>query len=804
MIINFIFLFSALLLAFAAPSFTRSYFYDELENRYRNVDFSMSASHNSNTRFFSVRPLSDSSTLDGIINDYAIFFETNSLIEINGNKTYVRSFSSSLADFAKIANPFDYPNAEIGSNEVIITSSLAQLYNLTINDTISLFGGEGVKDVIVVRIIQDGGLFEHNAIYLNKEASLSFFFPRLPSFIFPNLANKIYFSVVDNISISDAMDAVASIDGFSNLEFDKAIDEIAVNQLIDRNIAVFNLIISIILVALLIVLQTTFALYFEDKKKIFAINSILGGRSKFSYGVIAIELLLFFLISFIFSIYLVNTVFAVGLASIISFSSYTLSLSIIAYSFAVTFLLGVFTSVYYFLSFNRRSPIEQSKDIGVEKKIKILPISIFLITSIISYLVLKINFFHQVTNEITPVIQSALIFIVLFCSSFLLIYYTPKILKGIKSNSSLYLYLKILLSKTSFYHFITVFILCSMSIFLLFLVDDHMTERTNILRNEITADFALTNFTSGYDDIYSEISQLSDVKHVARVGLYKGVSFSDISQSLETIVSIDHNVIHNFFSLSFDTASLDSLARTDNPIILLPIRYHYLFDLEIGETINLDLNPEFTNIEFEIGGFFQKEFSNIAFINIGVLPEFNDISHNSILVVASENTHTLKNNLISEYSENLIYVIDFNELISKRIISLERAEDLVMIILVAVLICFSFAIFNHSLLLLGQMKSTHARLVILGYSKKKMAITLVLQNIIVLLIILFVTAVAFVLFSSQLEPLIILWGEYENIDFIPSSLIKGLLLTSFVYIITTFIYILGVLQINPSTITKTY
>lgn len=798
------FLISALLLSLSASSFTKSYFYENLENRYRDIDFSMSTSINTNTRFFSIRPLIDFPELEHIIEDYAFLLETNALIEIDGNKNYVLLMSSSLADFKKISNPFLYPNAELGANEVVVTASLAKKNNLEVADTLTIFVKNTTKHLQIVRIVEDGGLFADETIYLNKEFALSFFFPELPTFILQYLGNKIYFNVKDDISIDYAMTTISSIDEFSNLEFEKSIDEVVVNQLINRNVAVFNLIIILVLIATLLVMQTTFLMYFRDKKKTFAMMSVLGGRKKFSYGLVIVELFVFFIISFTLSIHVVNLVFSAGLASISSSAIYTISLLNIFYASLIALSICLVTSFYYFYTFNKTSSIEQSKDAGIEKRIRILPISVFLVISLLAILIFKFDFVNLTSWNFAPIAQSIIIFTLFFCLVFFLIYMVTRILGAFKKTKSFFLYLKILLSKSSFYQFITVFILCSMSIFLLVLLDEHMDHRNKVIANELKVDFALTSFTSHYSEIYDELSTLDAVKSATKVGLFKNISFSNLSQNLETVVSLDPIDIQTYFLLPIDTNSLDALSRTDRPIILLPLRYQYLFDMKVGDIIHLNITPEQSNIDFEIGGFFEKEFSNLAFINLHNIDDYVSIGYNSIFIIASADPSLLKNHLLSQYSNNLVYVIDFQEITSSIINSSENAKDYMLIILTSIIMCFVLAIFNHSLLLLGQMKPTYARLFVLGYSKQKMIFTLAIQSIILLFIILFSSAVAFVLFSNQLTPLLVLLGEYENIIFLDSSLVIGIVIVSSVFALTQTTYILGVLLIKPAEIVKTF
>jgi cell division protein FtsX len=69
--------------------------------------------------------------------------------------------------------------------------------------------------------------------------------------------------------------------GYSNLFIRETINLEEINEMIDRNLAVFSVIFVIVIFAILLVMSTTMMVYFEEKKKMVAIIDLLGGRSVF-------------------------------------------------------------------------------------------------------------------------------------------------------------------------------------------------------------------------------------------------------------------------------------------------------------------------------------------------------------------------------------------------------------------------------------------------------------------------------------------------------------------------------------------
>ena len=135
---------------------------------------------------------------------------------------------------------------------------------------------------------------------------------------------------------------------------------------------------------------------------------------------------------------------------------------------------------------------------------------------------------------------------------------------------------------------------------------------------------------------------------------------------------------------------------------------------------------------------------------------------------------------------------------------MRTTTDYLTIILSTIIGCFILSIFNHSILLLGQMKETYARLFVLGFSKKRMLKALTKESILIFTILLFVSIISFVLISSQLTPLILISGEFELMKLSFHSLWMGSLIITIVFILTKIAYFFGVLRINPSDVVKYY
>ncbi len=811
LIFSFIALFVTVLLGASTKMFLTSYYYGELENKYRDIDFSMGVTLNSNLRFFSIRPLDDATELDIVVDDYAPFFEMDTLVEINGTKQYVKTMASTLDHLVKVSNPIHYPNLTLNNDEVIITQSLADTYQLNNGDFITLYLGDLTKDYFIVDIVEDGGLFLDETIYLNKDGSLSFFLTALnpslsslnPIFL-TNFYNQVYFDVKDGVTDSEAMSYVSSITQFSDLKFQLAIDHQAVDQQIRRNVSFFNLIIIIVFLVILLVMQTTFMLYFDEKKKGFAVIDLLGGSHLFSYGVVLLEILIFFSISLIASIFITNSVIQNGMRFVGSPATYRLEFITIFWCALATLLIYVITSIYYFINFNKESSIRQTVSQSIEKQMHWIPMLVTLVLSISVYFLTQLNAVFLWIGYNRAIIQSIAAFVILFSSAFLLIFLFSKLQKIQKKPMVFALQLKILLAKKSFYQYISVLLVCFVSIFLLILANDHMDKRMSKYETEFKVDFVLTNFISRYEETFTHISSLDTVEDAAKVGYLQNIEFADFQQNLNSVVSMDPQLITDYFNLDLNDSSISKLENSDQSIIILPERFRLLYDMKIGDQVDLILSPIHALETFEIGGFYNKEIGDMAFTNLHLFSIYDDISQNTIFVNASLDKTALQNELVNLYSKNMVYVLDFQTIVDARLNQMRTATDYLTIILSAIIGCFILSIFNHSILLLGQMKDSYARLYVLGFSKQKMMVSLIKESIAMFIILSVSSVITFVLLSKQLSTLVLLSGEYEPIQFAIQPMFIGLLLIFVVFVLTKVVYLWGVSRINPSNVVKSY
>lgn len=797
---SFAALFTALLIGFSMPDYFESYYYGRLESRYGTIDLVMKTSPNGNTRFFSVRTLYDNPVLDDHVESYAPFFEVDTLIDLpNESKVYVKTMASTGEELMEITG-LDLP--EIKSDETILTETMAEKNDLGIGDAITMVVGEANQVLTVRAIVPDKGLFEGDTIFIEREGSLRLFlravdssYANAPWILLENMYNTVYFSLSENTDYETGRAGLQAIDAFENLEFEETINDLAVNQLVRRATSVFNVIFVIIVFAILFVLQTTFLLFFNEKQRAFGITSILGGKSLFSYVVALIEITVFYVITLSISYWLSNLIIRIGSDYVGTELRYRIRTDDVVLSALIVSILFLAVSYYYFRSFSKHSSIEHTKDLEHHSPLVIRSFVVFIV-SLIAYILLTIPFMKSLFGTNHVLVQLVFVAAILFSLARALIAWFVSF-HG-KPNTAT-LYLKILLSKRAFSRYVQVLVISMLSIFLLILTYDHIRDKIETIESEYHLDYVLTNLFDDADGLETEINEIEGVEEATSVGLFTDIALTDIDENLGMVVSVDPDQIDEYFTFDISFESRSKLKSTDTLSIVLPERFRQLNGLSIGDVVTLELTPRFDEERFVVVGFFEKEIGNLAFTNIHAFDRYADIHDNAIFLNGTEKA---RDTLIDTYSKNLIYVIDYREVVSDKLTEMTRTLEYIMMILIMMITCFILAIIVHSLLLLEEMKAIHARFIVLGTSKTALSSILLKGHVIVLLVGLVASTLSAYLIGIRLPDLMLVFNEYEAIAVTPASLLKGALIATVVLIPTYMLYILAARKTRPIDVLK--
>ena len=804
LLIGFLGLFISLMIGISMRDFFHAYYTGRILDQYGEIDMVMTLSQTSDTRFFRTSAFTRPE-VDDIVKDYIPFFEVDVLLETeNSDKLYVHVFSSTYENFKEISNASS-SFTNLGDDEIIITESFADAYQIQVSDSIILYAGETTRTLFVFDIVEDGKLFSGESIFIEKDVALPFFLESispsladLPPSLLVNIHNKVYLDLEDDISHQEAISILKGVPDFSNLDYEVTIDQEAINQFVNRNVSVFLMVISMIVIAILLVMQTTLLVYFEDKKKNFGTIKILGGSHLFSLLVVGIEMLIYLLISFVLSIYLSNLIIGIGLDYLDSPITYSLPTFYILISLSIIFLLSSLVVFYYFRRAQKQTSMTQIKE-----SITKLPKARYLfILTLISFGVYFLMFIIK-KSSIPSFIQVLISFLILFILALLLIQVISKVFKTRKHQFVFTFHLKMLLSKSVFYQYIFVLLVSFLSIFLLVLANDYMQIRSSSYQDEYNLDLIVTHVVNDFDESYQEILMLDGVRSADQAGLYMDVYMESYGQSINELVSFDPELIEKYFNLPIKETYIQSLREESRPSILLPTRFQLLYGLDVGDFVDISLDSEQTE-SFLIVGFFEKYVGNLAFTNLYNIDSYQDVQYNSILVNAKYDKQALQYELWDLYSQKMIVIYDHDEVVDLLVYEMERINNYMTYIISILIFCFILSIFNHSSLLLSQMESNYARLHVLGLSRRKMNFMMIYESMVLFLILALVSTTSYVLIATRLRSFVLFFGEYEPITMTDSSILVGLIFITLLFVISKVFYMIHLNRMKTTDVIRSY
>jgi hypothetical protein len=458
---------------------------------------------------------------------------------------------------------------------------------------------------------------------------------------------------------------------------------------------------------------------------------------------------------------------------------------------------------YYFKSFYQVSDVNHLKEQGIEVKFNLKKNLTILGASIVGYLCLEIDFIERLFMGFAVVIKIVLAIVFMFVFTKILLRLLVSYLDKRKNKDVLYYHFSMLLSKKAFKHYASVILIAFLTIMLLVFANGYMVQRAKSYENAYQMDFILTHIIRDFDDIYDEIDQLEDVANAQKIGLYNNVYVISYEQTISQLISMDQSQIKNFFHVDINQVALDDLDNTSELKIVLPDRYHELYNLEVGDQIKINVDATFGEQSFYISGFFEKQLGDLAFTNIHLVYQ-DEYSYQAIIVNSNIDKSLLREELLDLYSDQMIRIIDVEQTLSNILFEMKRVTVYITFILSLIIGCFIIAMMNHAHLLFMQVKSNYTRLFVIGYSKKKVIKSLIKEGLILLCIFFVTSMMAFIIVAYNFADLGILFGEYEPIKFNGMPILYGGIIITVVFAIQYAIYIYKVLHIKISEIIKAY
>jgi|GEM_PF-2165723 len=784
MLLGFTFLMVVLTLSFTMQDVLKHYYYYRYERMSEHIDLEMTIGSNSTSRYFSTRTLDEN--YDGT---YAKVFKVDALTD---DYDYLTVLATSKADFEVLYGS----SHDLLENEIILTETAAKTHQVGISDTLTLAIGQTQKSFVVRDILKDYGVFQGDQGFILHDPHVGLFikamFPALSSYpdaFFVNLNNTVYF---DSDNITQTQVAVQNLSAYQTMDFKLSLPVQYINQLINRAIALFQLMLLFIGITVLLLIQTTYALVFREKEQMLSLIKLLGGSLSFGFFIWLFELIILYVPAAILGYLLAYGIIQIGMQVLMPGLIYPLSFLPIVYSIGILTLIFVLTVLYHTLQWQSKTEVSRLK-VRPDQKISTWVFGVVvMVISLIYFLLPKAG------------IQYTLIRLVLVLSTtyawLILIHrFWIKQVNFFKETPYPYL-MKISYHKKTLYRFLWLSLATLVSVTLLFETTGYIKYKANVILNEYQADLVLSNVLTNVSQIQTELGSNPLVEHSSPVGIYRSVPITEGNQVFQAVYMLDPEVIPRYFGMTH-VDELTLFQNSTEPAIWLPMRYKAIYGVNVGDTVHIGLNKTHPNVPLKVLGFFDEAVGNTAFINLHRVSGYSDLKQTHILINSSD-PQTLKNQLIDAYSSRLFYVYDFQlnarHLSHEVIQSMNYATFVTMFILAGLLL----SMMNQGMILFYELKPSYVRASILGLSRKTLKRHLWFEGLLVSLTLTLSTLVTLWMINPLIKPLLLLFDEYENIVFKPIDIALGLAIGNLMLLATRLFYIRKSKHLNPSDVLK--
>ncbi len=782
-----------------------TYYYGNQIETYQDIDLKVAVDNDSSSRFFRTTPL-QSSNIDEFTDGIYPFFEFDVLTQITEeDRVYVHVFASSIDMLSHLSNQH-IQTSQLANNEVIITSSYANAHDLSIDNQILLQAGQEERYFIVKEILDDGKLFTGHSIFIDKQSSFSFFLTALdpalaefPPILLTNIYSVLYVDIKDDVTVSEGITAFKAINEYESLDYIKAIDDVAINQLINRNIALVNALLSLVFIAIIFVLQTTLNVYFHERKANAATIHVLGGRYRYAFGILGIEIFFQQAIAFIIAVITTNISFKIGMTYLSSAWIYQLTVDRILMALGITLVVILSMFAYYAYRYMKSVDMTLIRRIGNERR---LNMKAHIIIALMSLLLYGVSYWQMLVDLFGHTLS---LFRILFVASFLLSFpffiYDLCVhwLSKYKERKKTYYHMKIFSGKKGFSLYFSMTLIVSLIIFLLVFMIQHLNQREETFANEYQFDMIVTRMTGNEETIYQDINHMDNVEHANRADIYDAVEVPNQVLSIDYVISMDIYDIQTYFDFVDLEDQIVRLSQKLESSIILPIRYKEIFNYQVNDVVVLTLNPDIPEQSFIIAGFFEKQGLDVAFTNLYMIDQEVQDNANSILITAKGDRHILFNDLLDSYSKQLVVVIDFKTTyVDVYVSQMNLVKNFIIGYILVLIACFIMTLSNHQTMLNMTLEADHARMLAMGYGYQELSKDTIKSDMMILSLMLFVSTLSYLLIFDQIKGLFSAFGAYESIRFNVTSIFIGISINIVLYIVLITMRILNERKLNIS------
>lgn len=758
--------------------FVSNYFNYQVTEKYGKFDIVMTVDENTNARFFSIRKLENEKIIDRVA-----FFEVNTIMS-SEKLEYVKVMLGNLDGLKKVNSKVTSLN--LNYNEIIITKYLAESFGLKLGDQVKIKFNDDIE-YEVVEIVEDGGLFSKTTVFIDKDSNMQQILTAMNLTVTPEITKNIFTIAYLNVSNVNIIEEIKAIDDYKNLNITPTYNQELINQNINKATAAFGVVFLFVLIAILFVLQSTLSIIFKDRTKQIGIIKSIGSRSSFFLGLLLLETMIYLIIALVFASILSRTIINVGLSYLNSDLIFKLEFRVIAFGFIIVLALLYLIVFYNYLKIRNTSIISLSQD----NKLIIKSRNIY-------YLIVFVGL------EICNLLLNQDVYLKAIFSSFLGIVIGFLVLRLIvrfgKEIVSDYLFKTISIKNMSYNKTITynlnIVLIAFLTIFIMIATINYNNRRIEEAYNDANVDFIITNIIHETSVVVGEVRSIENVLSADEGFLYRDVGFNDSDLLSDYMLSLNEDKIFDYFNLEVSSDVISKFSDTNIAYILLPISFKELNGYDVNDKVYLNINEEYNNEEFIVAGFFINDSNYFVLTNMANLTKYSSEAKNVILVNSNGNNTKLYQDLIEKFQSRLYYIIDFNIIISSIFEELNQTVSYFNYISYILIVCFIITIFNNSILIYNELKSTYAKLKIIGTSNKKLVSMIVKENLYLLILTLICSILTVLYFAPKIKDIVLLFDVYFPLKLVIGDIFEAIIVCVIVYLLSYIYYIKNVSKVN--------
>lgn len=778
----------SLLMLILGMRFTFSKIYEyQLTNEYQEIDVVMTYDEYSSAKLINRRYVTDN--FQDRVENSLVFFNLDVLVENHTGNHYASLMSAAPNEFETLVGQ----DISLGSRGAIITQTYADQYGVGVGDTIRFDLMSSVYDYHVSAILPDTGLFSGVTFYVDKAQLFDDIFNLG---YLTNLGNTIYVYTKDGVDISGLVTDMKADSVFATYSIFPTVDKTYIDYRA-RDLTSMMLAVSlIVLIAVVMVLDSLFPIVNLHLRQQLGVTRTLGAKKRFMWHVNLLQWLMYGILSFIIAIGLSLLVINYGL-HVYGIDGYIpLQWSTMALAFIGVMIFVVFRAWLSFRREIRASIAAESRSRRfVVYKTRYWLLAIALLLLVLEFIM---HPFKPAYHSLIIVLLS--VYLTLNLLSLVLVYVSKWIEKKGKRSLFSIFQVKYLKKNKHIHQSLRVIFISLIALIMVFSVRKFMFGEIDLFYDVVRFDLAIVN-VNDYSSALKDEVMTYDVTRADEAVFYDDILIHFPNDKMETskfFVSMDYPDLTHYFGFNFDIQDIDPAYISDTiPYVILPIDFKWVYDMDVGDMVTIDLNHRMENIPMVIAGFINTNFDNIVYSNIMHVAAYQQTAVPNTIFVNTADKANVFQAMVRDFGGRMYYVLDPLTYFNGIIASVGNITDFFTVFSMFMIICFIIIIFNNVILVFYGLKNDLAKVKVLGAGRRLFRVSLFKEFLLMLTIVLVVGVPEILILSNHLKYVVLLTDFYKDISSPPLTIAYGCAIVGVVLFIsyTYYYYNIGRLKI---------